>query len=261
MDSINSIRKPTIVLSKTYRKTFSRLAGLPMLPDNIEWPKWNNKPMEFLCQLDLSEIPNDCERNALPKNGLLHVFYNEDQAWGIDSKDKDGWKVIYSERLNEECKLRNEPDGLIKEKEYKEKSVFFRPMLTFPDWTDERILSLGFNEQQNEDYSNLTYNLFQEQPKHQLFGYPEVLQNNTLELECDIFTNGLTWDDYYKLTELKQKQMEDKSRSEWVLLLQLDSDDDVGFMWGDCGLLYFWIKKDDLKSGNFDNIWLILICG
>ncbi|KMV74442.1 hypothetical protein FSCG_02162 [Fusobacterium vincentii 4_1_13] len=31
-------------------------------------------------------------------------------------------------------------------------------------------------------------------------------------------------------------------------------------MFGDCGYIYFWIKKEDLKSKNFDNVWLILQC-
>lgn len=26
------------------------------------------------------------------------------------------------------------------------------------------------------------------------------------------------------------------------------------------GHIYFWIKKNDLAAGNFDNVWLILQC-
>ena len=36
--------------------------------------------------------------------------------------------------------------------------------------------------------------------------------------------------------------------------------DDYELIFGDCGHIYFWIKKDDLKSKNFDNVWLILQC-
>ena len=32
-------------------------------------------------------------------------------------------------------------------------------------------------------------------------------------------------------------------------------------MWGDCGCIYFWLKKQDLAAGNFDRVWLILQCG
>jgi hypothetical protein len=52
----------------------------------------------------------------------------------------------------------------------------------------------------------------------------------------------------------------ESGRYDWILLLQLDSDDDAGMMWGDVGMLYFWIKREDLKKENFDNVWMILQC-
>ena len=49
-----------------------------------------------------------------------------------------------------------------------------------------------------------------------------------------------------------------------VLLLQLDSDqgDDYspGWMWGDVGIVYFWISPQDLAKKNFDNVELYLEC-
>ena len=33
----------------------------------------------------------------------------------------------------------------------------------------------------------------------------------------------------------------------WRLLLQLDSDDDAGMMWGDEGTLYFWVPEADAR--------------
>jgi uncharacterized protein YwqG len=44
------------------------------------------------------------------------------------------------------------------------------------------------------------------------------------------------------------------------LLLQLDSDRDLGWQWGDMGLLYFWIPDEDLAAGRFDRVWTILQC-
>jgi len=48
-----------------------------------------------------------------------------------------------------------------------------------------------------------------------------------------------------------------------VLLCQISSFDEDGaeLMFGDCGLIYFSIKKEDLEKKNFDNIWLVLQCG
>ena len=32
------------------------------------------------------------------------------------------------------------------------------------------------------------------------------------------------------------------------------------FMFGDCGHLYFWIRKQDLQNRDFDHVWMILQC-
>lgn len=47
-----------------------------------------------------------------------------------------------------------------------------------------------------------------------------------------------------------------------MLLFQLGTieTEDAEFMFGDCGQLYFWIKRQDLKNLNFDNIWLVMQC-
>jgi uncharacterized protein YwqG len=47
---------------------------------------------------------------------------------------------------------------------------------------------------------------------------------------------------------------------DWVLLLQIDSDDATGMYWGDLGRIYVWIRKDDLRHGRFDAAWLVLQC-
>ena len=48
--------------------------------------------------------------------------------------------------------------------------------------------------------------------------------------------------------------------ADWRLLLQLDSDDGVDFMWGDAGVLYFWIREADARAMRFDRVWLVLQC-
>jgi len=45
---------------------------------------------------------------------------------------------------------------------------------------------------------------------------------------------------------------------DWRLLLQLDSE---GWMWGDCGKLYFWIPRAALAARQFDKTWIQLQSG
>ena len=58
-------------------------------------------------------------------------------------------------------------------------------------------------------------------------------------------------------------QVIEAAAGDWVLLFQMGTveDEDFELMWGDCGCIYFWIKKQDLAAGNFDRVWLILQCG
>jgi len=49
-----------------------------------------------------------------------------------------------------------------------------------------------------------------------------------------------------------------KDAIDWLLLLQIDSDEHVGMRWGNTGMLYYWLKRDDLKAQRFDETWLVL---
>ena len=80
-----------------------------------------------------------------------------------------------------------------------------------------------------------------------------------MELECQLVTNGINCGDSNGYKDPRVKELE-KEKNEWKLLLQIDSDDKTGMMWGDSGRLYYWIKQKDLESLNFDKSWIVLQC-
>ena len=47
---------------------------------------------------------------------------------------------------------------------------------------------------------------------------------------------------------------------EWTLLAQFGTLSDE-LMFGDCGCIYFYIRKDDLAAQRFDRVYLNLQCG
>ncbi|MFT3926538.1 MAG: DUF1963 domain-containing protein [Myxococcales bacterium] len=51
-----------------------------------------------------------------------------------------------------------------------------------------------------------------------------------------------------------------ESAPEWRLLLQLTSDGDLDWMWGDCGNLYWWIRAQDAVAGAWERWWIQLQC-
>lgn len=42
-----------------------------------------------------------------------------------------------------------------------------------------------------------------------------------------------------------------------MLLFQMDTDDEAGIMWGDCGVANFFISEKDLASKNFSRVLYI----
>jgi uncharacterized protein YwqG len=81
---------------------------------------------------------------------------------------------------------------------------------------------------------------------HRLLGYPEELQAR-MELDCQLASHG---------TDLAGELA---GASEWRLLLQLSTDDEVGFYWGDgLGRLYIWIRERDLLEHKTAEAWAIL---
>ena len=43
--------------------------------------------------------------------------------------------------------------------------------------------------------------------------------------------------------------------------LQIDTDDELNVMWGDAGMIYFWVEEDKARKGDFSNTWLVRQCG
>jgi Domain of unknown function (DUF1963) len=56
----------------------------------------------------------------------------------------------------------------------------------------------------------------------------------------------------------ERRAFERAARDSWQLLLQVDSDDAAGMMWVDSGMLYYWIRKDDLAARRFERVWCVM---
>lgn len=257
---LNSLRLPAIALSGPADGRRSRIGGLPSLPEGEPWPEWKGKPLAFLCQLDLSEIPPDCDRQGLPSSGVLFFFSDQDQeAWGFDPKHLGGWRVIYAETPSSVDSPRAAPAGLDEECVYKPRTVSLTRIETYPNHEDARVGALGMNKRQKDEYDRLREGVFGGRPQHHLFGYPSPIQSGDMDLECQLAANGLFCGNESGYKDPRRAALE-AGRTDWVLLLQLDTDDDAGMMWGDAGMLYFWIRKQDLQEGRFDRCWMILQC-
>ena len=253
----------------------TKIGGRPDLPQEVIWVTETNtvkikgkkflifstkrqetitKPLSFIAQINLSETsPYDIE-NLLPKSGLLYFFYSaEQEAWGFDYKDRNKFKIIYWDGDFDRLQRIDFPNDLPEYSCYKACSVEIKSENSLP--SSEHEVYDDFTDEENDKF---WANVYDDGNVNKLLGYSDNIQGE-MELECELVTNGLYCGDASGYNDPKRKELEPNAKK-WRLLLQIDSNEENGMMWGDCGRLYFWIKKDDLQDRNFDKSWFSFQC-
>ena len=253
--------------------TASRIGGKPAVPAGFEWPYFEgvgfddpepkNRPLSFLAQINLKEVAPLDKEELLPKTGILSFFYELDtMTWGFDPKDKGSARVYYFEE-GTELHLEDIPADMEKDYRVPEFSVTFEEHISLPDMSE-------FDDELSLDYDDNTDCLFKAgyevdewANNTKLLGYSDTIQN-PMYVECETVTRG--WrrgnkEDIEKIPSAEKIEINEMSK-QWMLLFQMGTveSDDYELMFGDCGHIYFWIKKSDLAAKNFDNVWLILQC-
>ncbi len=239
----------------------SKIGGNPDLPPDTKWPTRGDalspKPLSFIAQLRLPDVTEYDPEGVLPRSGMLYFFYDaDDQPWGSDPADRDSWRVVHATE-HPDTLVRTPPFGLGESAIFKPCAVAFATEISLPGWDSATIDSLDLTEEEDELYNELVERIIELKgidngPLHRLLGYPDQIQND-MQLECQLSSHGLRANDP-GAGELRE------GAADWVLLLQIDSDESAEMQWGDRGSIYFMIRRQDLQAHDFDNVWLILQC-
>jgi len=269
----NEIRISYSETDKNIPVSGSKIGGRPAVPDDFVWPEYNGKgycddeyvtrPLSFLAQINLEEIAEHDTENLLPKTGVLSFFYELiTMQWGFEPEDKGSARVYYFPDATK-LSLRDIPENMEEEAYVPELKINFENHISIPgpenfdsddvDWDsyEECCLELGYEQ---DGMGEVT----------KLLGYPDIIQG-AMEEECESVTRGYRRgcpEDYAKISEEEMKDIKEKAE-EWTLLFQMGTvtTEATELMFGDCGHIYFWIRKSDLENRNFETIWLILQCG
>jgi uncharacterized protein YwqG len=248
-----------LVKSKT--PTESWFGGLPKVGNEFSWPLANSKPLGFIAQIRLADIPKIETTIPLPATGVLTFFADFFEDWKVVYEPSEenltdaiapaipapdpvtGWRKLLP------AKKPRPRDGPV----FKQKFVTFQVIDSYPGLEADEIDDL--EEEDYEELAEYTKSLYPSDCAHHLFGYAEPQQGEGMELQCQLDSNGLTYG-------LKSTEADPRYKSlaagakDWKLLLQVDSDGDTGFMWGDAGMLYFWIRQEDAATLSFDRVWM-----
>lgn len=217
----------------------SRLGGAPDLA--TPWPRYEGRPLSCIAQLDLAELRAAGGPDWLPDDGRLMFFYElEHGAWGLEANDAGSSFVIYE---TGEPGHTAEPADLPEDARFPAYPVRFSPATSLP--SEER---LGLDWRRLTKAGNLAIEAAIEalqppEPVHQVAGFPRPVQADQMEEQCQRVTRGLNLQSANLKTEERMS-----STPDWRLLLQVDTDNDAGMMWGDTGMLYFWIRKQDARA-------------
>ena len=252
----------------------SKFGGLPDVPADFTWPRIPGQryaePVEFVGQVRLADLPEPLPE-PLPHDGLLSFFarWSEGQVFyfpqgtPLERSPSPNPEVApapegFWQKLKAEFKRNPDP-----RQTYRSCTLKFVHAFSAPDGDHSTIRALKLSDDDSEVYSEQVLESPDEPPavtyaiQHQMLGHARPVQNE-MELECDHIRDGsaMRWD-------LPQERFI-KASQEWVLLLQVDTDDckeGPGWMWGDAGMLYFWIHRDDLAARVFNKVVMMAQCG
>lgn len=236
----------------------SKLGGMPDLPKGFNWPQWKNKPLAFVAQIDLGEVPHVDGLLELPASGMLYFFYDQERStWGFDPKDVGSWRVMHVPKSALLTRAKP-PAGLSADSIFAEKRLAPRVIKSYPSLERVDRFRGVVPDAAYDALDARLAEIYGAQPRHQIGGYPVAVQNDDMEREAQMTSKGIN------LAKADERDPRIHKLSpgvaNWRLLLQLDTDDEAGMMWGDMGKLYFWIESDALAKGDFSRVWMVLQC-
>ena len=236
----------------------SRLGGLPDFPDGQAWPAMNGAPMSFVGQIRLQDAHALDGGEALPAAGLLSFFYDaSQQTYGGDPNDHAGLSVLYFGASAQAGLVHHVgfPAALPPAAQFASAAVTLAPVATYAQDLQAELPERKISAQDQKRFeAALTHLAPSTTPRHQLLGHPNTIQDD-MRQQCQFAANGVA-----DPSTLDQKQADAlvASANDWRLLLQVDSDQRLNMQWGSSGMLYFWIRQQDLAIANFSHCWVVL---
>jgi uncharacterized protein YwqG len=215
----------------------SKVGGMPYLPKGTSWPvSPDGQPLYFLAQINFSEAP---ALAPFPEKGILQFYINDDDLYGMDFDDgevQDTFRVLYFPEVSQS--IAGLQSGMAISEDYE--LLPHHPEVSHPltfeaaeeiapacDYRFAAQMGAGFFEQFGDKEWELldTYNKIAQAQGHKFGGYAYFTQDDPRSPEDPM-----------------------------LLLLQIDSDEQMDLMWGDMGVGHFFIREKDLLARDFSRV-------
>ena len=247
----------------------TRLGGVPLVGEGFSWPRRARirklygaetragTPLTLVAQVNLAEMPPVGPSGGLrdlPRRGMLLFFCDEEDLAFGGPEDSDAFSVSYFPLDPDETEMRlaDVPEGLVTFDDYRGQwgmhdvvVLGALPELALPAPGTDEVQAMDLSDAESDAYWRLTEILEREGARlptdvaeklgeahhpsvHRLGGVPHEIQN-PMEAECELVRRG---EDPHALPYSRQEEVADAAKARWRLLLQVDSDDASGMMWG-----------------------------
>ena len=251
----------------------SKFGGRPDVPADFIWPVFETdtreddqvkeRPLAFLAQFDCAQLAPLDPEGLLPKEGVLSFFYElESQRWGYDPKDAGCARVFWFEGPLAPAEF---PAELEEDFRLPEMAAQLFGGTDAPDFQDAcPALEYAWTANDYRIFDQARRELGMDYPanRSQLLGWPDIIQNN-MTLQCELISRGYYLGGSWEKIPLEERSaLRTPSVRDWQLLFQLDTveNGDFELMFGDCGRIYFYIRREDLAQRRFDRVWLFQQC-
>ncbi len=221
--------------------------------------------LSFVAQVDLADVAAVGESvPEMPTTGRLLLFYDLlEMPWGFAPGDRTGFRLVHDDTDADRLVPHDPPgdlvalggDGVLP-------ALPLRPRRTLtvpPSGAD--VLRGALGGEDDEAYHDWTMEALDgaDWDTHQVGGWPHQVQGD-MQLECALVSAGHSTGDGRADEDPVVRAAAEREAPDWVLVLQVASDDARGFMWGDSGFLYVWMRRQDLRERAFDRAHLVLQC-
>ncbi len=247
-EQLISLLRPAIALTATRTDDAhipvgaSKFGGAPDVPADFVWPMWNDKPLGFLAQINLEEVAAFDVDRLLPKSGLLSFFYDVDEPEFTDVSTPGSWRVSFFDNVEKRTSIERETG-------FHSALIHFSGGWSSPQTVDVPPENDHWQWQSACESSPCSSTGERPYQGHQMLGYGSPV------------TSDASWFASWRSRgdgEWRTVTPTTAEVHEWILLFQLDSDEEIGTMWGDVGTLFFLIKKEDLAMRAFERVWMEL---
>lgn len=238
-----------------YNLPRNTIGGRPMFTAPFDYPYWGTTPLTLVAQVDLSQIPNNSNLPEGPRDGkLLFFVLKTNENWFINHEVSVPYKVLHVPTSGKSGVGGILPFNMTKDRIVKACPLEMEPMVTYPDQYSDLITNILPDSDDQFTYGEYTFDLtYKNSFYHQLFGHPHALQGGDMSEPDGIIP--MPWEQIPAGYSRNIKECF-SGVDDWMLLLQLDSVESEGIYWGDAGVYYFLIGREDFRNGRFDRVWL-----